>query len=327
MLQARATGALVSRAQQADRKDDPPTIMIGVSRRDLARVARRDTSGSEPGKKLQNFRECTAKKLASKSKVPSWAGFGARPRPLRCKSGQAAPWMIACPQKPGLQCGRWATRAAQAHQHHRASVTSTSSSSKRLATTMSGGYRRLCPSEKTCRIAGGKADTVLVGSSRELYTHVLDAEALHSWLSAIAYGRPTVERDSPVVASRRENVRAGHVPAVRTSAKLRFCPQFIKKHPKLLTAFRAAIRAPGSEWKEDASGTNISSLNDCQAFLQKIRCMPNIAGVHATFLDKPVISSGPLSRYGQPPPHKRRRIGTGPVRGQAWACRVAGSLG
>ena len=92
MLQARATDALVSRAQQADRKDDPPTIMSGVSRRDLARAARHDTSGSEPGKKLQNFREFTDKRLASKSKVPSWAGFGARPPPVRCKSGQAAPW-------------------------------------------------------------------------------------------------------------------------------------------------------------------------------------------------------------------------------------------
>ena len=251
--------------------------------------------------------------------------------------------MIACPQKPGLQCGRWATRAAQAHQHHRASVTSTSSSSKRLATTTSGGDQRLCPSKRTCRIAGGNANTVLVGSSSELHTHGLDAEALRScelrhmvWTqSAIAHGRPTVERDSPVVASRRENVRAGHVPAVRTSAKLRFCPRFSTKHPQLLAAFRAAIRAPGTHWKEENSAachdcTHVSSLKDCQEFLQKMRCMPHIAGVHATFLDKPVISSGPLSRYGQPllrPPHKRRRIGTGPVRGQAWACRVAGSLG
>ena len=190
-----------------------------------------------------------------------------------------------------------------------------------------GGDRRLCPSERTCRIAGGKADTVLVGSSRELYTHVLDAEALRSWLSAIAYGRPTVERDSPVVASRRENVRAGHVPAVRTSAKLSFCTRFREKHPKLLAAFRAAIRAPGTQWKEQDSAachdcTHVSSLKDCQEFLQKMRCMPHIAGVHATFLDKPVISSGPLSRYGQPllrPPHKRLRIGAGPVRGQVGA--------
>ena len=36
MWQARATDALVSRAQQADRKDDQPTIVRGVSRRDLA---------------------------------------------------------------------------------------------------------------------------------------------------------------------------------------------------------------------------------------------------------------------------------------------------
>ena len=183
-------------------------------------------------------------------------------------------------------------------------------------------------SERTCRIAGGKADTVLVGSSRELYTDVLDAEALRSWLSAIAHGRPTVERDSPVVASQTENVRAGHVPAVQTSAKLQFCPQFSEKHPKLLATFRAAIRAPGSQWKEEDSEAchdeciNISSLNDCQQFLQKMRCMPHIAGVHATFLDKPVISSGPLSRYGQPllsPPHKRLRIGAGPMRGQVGA--------
>ena len=72
-----------------------------------------------------------------------------------------------------------------------------------------------------------------------------------------------------------------------------FAPDSVKKHPKLLTTFRAAIRAPGSQWKEEDSeachgGINMYSLTDCQQFLQKMRCMPNIAGVHATFWDKPV---------------------------------------
>ena len=111
MWQARATDTLASRAQQTDRTNDQPTIVRGVSRQDLARVARRD-SGSVPGKKLRNFRECTGRNLVAKSMVPSWAGFGAHPRPLRCKSGQVAPWMIACPRKPGLQSGTWTKRAA-----------------------------------------------------------------------------------------------------------------------------------------------------------------------------------------------------------------------
>ena len=176
------------------------------------------------------------------------------------------------------------------------------------------------------------AKHVSVNSLQELYSEQLDADNMRSWLQAIAYGQPAIEAKCKEGSKKKNGAR--HEAAVETtSAKLRFSPRFIEKFPKLVKAFREAMSSPNSKWREERSTaassssacTDLSSLHECQAFLQKMRQLPHIAGVHATYLDKPAVLSGPVSRYGL-----SKKESTPPTRNVAgsivgnWRPRAAG---
>ena len=61
---------------------------------------------------------------------------------------------------------------------------------------------------------------------------------------------------------------------------------------------------------EERGCTKVSGLQECQAFLRKIRRLPQAAGVHATYLAKTAVLQGDLSRFGNPATQKKR-VGTG----------------
>jgi len=302
--QARATGMLMRMARAAKSDEDQPTVVSDLSRKSLVRGACR-IAGLPVGKKLQDFRKTTERRRAAKTLVPVWAGFGAAPVRFRRKTGTATSRMIATPheckaQHPGLQARRWVRRTGTGGRQLGSTGSSSSSSKKRSATSALGSR------DKKARVEDSvTAKPVSVNSLQELYSEKLEADAMRSWLQAIAYGRPAIEAKCKAGSEKKNGAR--HEAAVRTtSAKLRFSPRFIEKFPKLVKAFREAMASPNSKWREERSTasssssacTDLSSLHECQAFLQKMRQLPHIAGVHATYLDKPAVLSGPVSRYG-----------------------------
>jgi hypothetical protein len=115
-----------------------------------------------------------------------------------------------------------------------------------------------------------------------------------------------------------------------TPAKIYISEEFGRKHVRLQKAFRDAIAKSGSQWKaasvEERGCTKVSGLQECQAFLQKIRRLPQVAGVHATYLDKTAVLQGDLSRYGNPATQKKRG-GRGEIEQQRGAGQFEGRLG
>ncbi len=143
---------------------------------------------------------------------------------------------------------------------------------------------------------GKKADvSVVVRSQVELHTRELDSDALVKWLSVIALGLRTTTVTTLGLGTQ-------HVAACNTAAKLHFTETFQRKHGALLRCFRKLIGIPGSKWTESATTIKgcvvVAALKDCQGFLQSVRRLPQIAGVHASFLSG--SSHGRLSRYGRP---------------------------
>ena len=304
IMQARASSALVEMAAvaalDASQGDDQPTI-LGFNRKSLVRRARRQ-EGAAPGKRLLDFRKTTEQRRCAKSKVPTWAGFGPTAPPLRRKAGGVEPHMVASPNlvvKRAIPGSKWVCRTGLA-------AGSAVAVAKRKATGGADSLR-----SKNARIGDKGGRTMKVKSLTELYSDRLDPKAMEVWLSAVAYGE-RVEGQAPGGGPSPQV--ATHVPAILTPAKIYISEEFSRKHVRLQKAFRAAFAKSGSQWKaasvEERGCTKVSGLKECQAFLQKIRRLPQVAGVHATYLAKTAVLQGDLSRYGNPATQKKR-VGTG----------------
>ena len=299
IMQARASDALVKMAAaaalDASQGDDQPTI-LGFNRQSLVRRARHQ-EGAAPGKRLLNFRKTTEQRRGAKSKVPTWAGYGPTAPPLRCKTGGMVPHMVASPNvvvKLSRLSSKWACRTGFA-------ASSAAAAAKRKA---AGGVDSL--QSKKARIGDKGGRTIQVKSLTELYSSHLEPKAMEVWLSAVAYGERVQEQaqgggSSPKVSE--------HVPAILTPAHIYISEEFSRKHARLSKALHDAIAKSGSQWKParvaDRGCTKVSGLQDCQAFLQKIRRLPKVSGVHATYLDKTAVLQGDLSRYGKPATQKK----------------------
>jgi hypothetical protein len=300
IMQARAASALVEMAAaaalDASQGDDQATI-LGFNRKSLVRRARHQ-EGAAPGKRLLDFRKTTEQRRCAKSKVPTWAGYGPTAPPLRRKTGGIEPHMVASPNvvvKRSILSSKWVCRTGLAGG-------SVAAAAKRKAPGGADSRR-----SKNARIGDQGGRTLKVKSLTELYSDRLDPKAMEVWLSAVAYGE-RVEGQAP--GGGPSPKVAEHVPAILTPAKIYISEEFGRKHVRLQKAFRDAIAKSGSQWKaasvEERGCTKVSGLQECQAFLQKIRRLPQAAGVHATYLDKTAVLQGDLSRYGNPATQKQR---------------------
>jgi hypothetical protein len=329
IMQARASDALVKMAAaaalDASQGDDQRTI-LGFDRQSLVRRARHQ-EGAAPGKRLLNFRKTTEQRRGAKSKVPTWAGYGPTAPPLRRKTGGMVPHMVASPnvvEKKARMSSKWVGRA-------RFAAGSAAAADKRKAT---GGVDSL--RSKKARIGDKGGRTISVKSLTELYSSRLDPKAMEVWFSAVAYGQRVEGQaqggeSSPKVAE--------HVPAILTPAHIYISEEFSRKHARLNKALRDAIAKSGSQWKaaraSDRGCTKVLGLQECQAFLQKIRRLPQVAGVHATYLDKTAVLQGDLSRYGKPATHKKLGCAGAELDssgalanpGGAWASRIIARRG
>ena len=147
-----------------------------------------------------------------------------------------------------------------------------------------------------------KRSRVTVKSYDELYTFKMDSKALLAWLPAVGLGLPMTTGEDGAPA---ESQGLQHAPAIHNDAKMHFTADFCRKHPQVLKVFRGLIAKQSSKWVEactvEPKCTVISCLQECQAFLQKVRHFPRAAGVHASFLaESPETAARTLSRFGRP---------------------------
>ena len=290
LMQEQATKALVQMAASdhavGENASPRRKTLLGVDRDQLMQhQSRREIAA--PTKALKNFRKTTNDRKNTKEKSSCWPGFGSQPPLMRKKQGATSPTMVGTSTKTpvasqGSKVGRFAMLVA-----------------KRKAEV---DKRQLLSSKRPCA-ENSRATNVVVKSHTELYTTFLDSKALLAWLPAIALGLPTAtEKDSATAASQGHQ----HVPGIQTAAKLHFTTEFCRKHPKLLNVFRQLIAKQSSRWTQtsiaEPNCTVISSLKECQAFLRKVRTLPQAAGVHASFLTESSQKAvRKLSRYGRPP--------------------------
>ncbi len=284
LLHKRATSTLMklaAREGEAAAQTADQTTIVGVGRRDLMRRVHKQDAAA-PGKRMLDFRKTTQQRKALKSQVKTWCGFGRKAPKLRCKPGERIGRMVAAPHVPakprvgGKFLGARGPPAASQEKRKRA--------------------QRMAAGENDDNSA--KAPRVKVESLVDLEATELTSDALKAWFPIVAYGQVAEAQ-----AGNGEKRTQKHQPAISTPTKVAFSDDFTRKHRTLRKMFKAAISFKGSKWQEtkaaDPGCALISGLRECQAFLRKARQFPTLSGVRATYLDKPVLHRGGLSRFGR----------------------------
>ena len=285
--QARAMKALVSLANEHARRalhggmpDDVDTL-IGVGRRKLLRSVAK-VGPSEPTKSLLQFRKTTAARAAMKDGERVWQGWKKGPIKMNPKPGGALPNMIALPRgrdRAPATAPRSAVRAGVAKWTPNTGANCSAASQRKRKSSIYLAER--WPSRNK------KPDKVHVATITDLETKDIDSKELQKWIEIVAHGLCAQE----VGASKAE---LQHSPAIQKAMKLGFGSEFMKKHASTYAVFKRLFRSDDSAWQQvESSATaavQIHSLDDCRKFLLRVRQLPLVAGVSASFLGLPAAS-------------------------------------
>ena len=275
--QARAVKALVALAEKhepgriANKKADDVDTFIGVGRKSLMRTVAK-TSRSAPSKLLRRFRATTGKRVKTKAKAGVWQGFDQTPINLLPKPGEGGlSGMVALPHDP----------PAFSHKNNvdpRSQLRAVGSKWLRRVTTPAVAQ------------GGQGKDPVLVSSLYELHTSKLDRTKLLPWLNVVALGQSVQATDAGAD-------RECYLPAIETPAKIFLHVDFRRKYGSLTTGLRLLARSTNSKWQlaeleGETGATTFQDAEDCRRFLLRIRRLPTKAGVHASFLKRPLSQPG-----------------------------------
>ena len=331
--QARAVKALVALAREhavAGGQPGDVDTFIGVGRRTLMRKVAK-IGCSKPTKKLGEFRETTAKRSASKARAGVWQGFNKTPIQYRPKPGGALPSMVALPHREHRVNGEDETSASSKKRRGQFLMAGTSVSKRvlRMGTGKWLGRQGAAAVSQRKQKADDRQSSAIqskaparVSSTSELHIPNLDTKKLLLWLKIVAHGQSV--RTTATGCSEE-----CYLPAQETCAKLVLHKDFEQKHYNMSAALRREVLSTDSKWQlaksEDETGsTTIRTLEDCRQFLLRMRRLPAMAGVQATFL-KPQGASLAASRGVLKPPgaslaasHGGPRISSG-----RWPRRVA----
>ena len=256
---ARADGA----APDASLGDSRQTL-VGVSRgRVVCAMRRREAPPAT--KLLTKFRKTTANRKSAKAKSGTWMGLDStKPKLLKEAGATTGMTMIAAP--PPAAPGP-----------------------RPLAQIMWRGRRRSAVGAAAA--PAPKRRRHETGTQQELYQEKLDGQQLMTWTEAILLGGET--RSQPGRGKHLSS--SAHDAAIHRAGKVYFEPTVVRKYPRLVKCFRAAVQRRDSKWQEvhtSGGGSHcIGSLEDCQAVLRKVRRLKEVAGVHASFLRPRCASS------------------------------------
>ena len=287
IMHEKATNTLVNMAQtdaELGGRATPRTTLLGIEHAKLTRhLGQREIAAPTQG--LLNFRKTTNDRRKKKATRNCWPGFDTKPPDMRRKPGMTTPTMVGAPKAApvapqGPKIGQFAMTIARRKRNLE---------------------KELMPPCKRSRVT--------VKSYDELYSSKMDSTALLAWLPAVGLGLPmTTGEDGAAGESQVQQ----HAPAIHNDEKLHFTAHFCRKHPQVLKVFRGLIAKQSSKWVEctaESKCTVISCLQECQAFLQKVRNFQRAAGVHASFLtESPETAARTLSRFGRPSAPRGRQI-------------------
>lgn len=279
LCQKEATKALVAQAARDGGRAAAakrPTI-IGTSHGRLMDHVLQE-SGPTASKKLLSFRGTTAGRMEEKNKFGNWAGYTPKPPALR--------------RKPGAIHGHLGEAASASSAAHTAARSAHKWMVRRnapAATRSESSTKRKCPVLVVCDKSSdsgtqpykkvrtevcASAGAVVVGSQGDLLTRKPDNNLLVTWTNIIGLGKKVHARDDP-----KKSVSF----ATAAPANIDFGSEFIKKHPKVVKAYRHIAKMPKSHWREDATGQKITAAEDFRKLLVSLQRFGNIAGLQCKF--------------------------------------------